>query len=290
MFITFVSLPLVFLANYVLIYGKYGFPPLGIAGVGYAGTIINWLMFLSLLAYCSHNITLKKYVSFNSFKPNLEKIYDILFIGTPSGMLLIFESGMFLLSSIMMGYFGIIALAAYQIALQCASLAYAIPFALGMTTALQVGHASGAKDFALVQRTTIAIFTVGLIVSATLAFFFIFTPQLLINIYLSPFTHNYAETYHFARSFLIIAAFFLCLDAVQAIMNGALRGLKDTLVPMLISIGCYWLIGISSGYFLSFHTHLGAVGIWYGLTFGICSAGVLLMWRFLKKLAHEKRT
>ena len=90
-------------------------------------------------------------------------------------------------------------------------------------------------------------------------------------------------------SFLSIAAIFQVGDALQSIANGSLRGMRDTFVPMLLSIGCYWLIGVSGIYFLAFHTHLGAPGIWYGLNLGIFSAGVILTWRFVKKLRGEKR-
>ena len=288
MLVSFGSLPLTFVANYILIYGKLGFPALGITGIGYASAAIMWFMFLCLYVYCKKNRLLKAYISFDGFKIDSQKIYDILYIGVPSGVLLIFESGMFLFATVLMGYFGMVALAAYQIAMQTASIAYAIPFALGMTTGLQVGHAAGAHDMARVQRIVILILGVGLIVTTALALIFIFAPDRIIKIYLQPGAENYAETYHMAAAFLLIAGLFQCLDGIQSIANGALRGLKDTLIPMLISIGCYWIIGMGSAYYLSFHTRLRADGIWYGLTLGICSAGVFLLLRFVKKLKSEK--
>lgn len=282
MMVCIVSIPLVYVANYILIYGKLGFSKQGIAGIGYAGVIVTWFMFFCFLIYSLKSKVLNKYMRFRFVRINLQKIYDLLRLGIPSGTLYVLESGMFLVASIMMGYFGVSALAAYQITIQCAAIAFAIPFALGMTTALQVGHAAGSKNLSQVKRITILNLAIGIIISFLIAAFYIFDPDLLIKIYLSPENHSYPEISHFATSFLIIAAFFQCLDAVQAISNGALRGLKDTLVPMLLSIGSYWLIGMLSAYYFSFHTGLHSSGIWVGLALGICCSGCVLVLRFAR--------
>jgi MATE family multidrug resistance protein len=181
-----------------------------------------------------------------------------------------------------MGYFGIFALAAFQIAMQCASVAYAVPFALSMATALQVGHANGAKDILEVQHKTLNSFFRGVILSSLIAMIFIFFPDNLVKLFLHPTENHFQEINQLAQSFFMVVALFQCFDAIQGIANGALRGLKDTLVPMLLSIGCYWIIGVGSSYYLSFYTHFGPIGIWYGLTLGIFSAGFALGVRFLK--------
>lgn len=282
MLVCFISMPFTFCANYVLIYGKYHFPALGIAGIGYAGAIVMWFMFLCLLIYSLKNPILKKFLSFKFFRIEKNKIYDILYIGIPSGTLFILESGMFLAATILMGYFGVTTLAAYQISMQCAIIAYAIPFALGMSTALLVGHAVGAKDIARAKQITTITMLMGLGIATLMAGFYIFTPNLLVKIFLQPGVKDYAQISHLAASFLFIAVFFQLFDAVQAIANGALRGLKDTFIPMLISVGCYWLIGVCGEYYFSFYTRLGPEGIWIGLTLGICSVGIILMYRLFK--------
>lgn len=288
MFVALGSLPITFFINYLLIYGKYGFPQLGIAGIGYAGAIIMWFMFFCLFVYSKKHALLKQHISFSLFKFNYAKAWDILYIGLPSGLLLILESGMFLAAAILIGYFGVDALAAHQIALQCASIAYSIPFALSMATALQVGHAVGSKNIAQAQRSAFHGLTIGLMLTATIATLFIFAPQKLASLFLSGNEYHFDAINQLAVSFLMIAGLFQCFDGIQAIANGSLRGLKDTLIPMLSSIGCYWILGVGSAYYLAFHTNLGSKGIWYGLTLGIFSISIILILRLLSKLRSHK--
>ena len=289
MFVALGSIPLTFAANYCLIYGKFGLPPLGIAGIGYAGAGVMWFMPLCLFLYCKNHSLLKNHISYKLFQFDRGKMQDILHIGAPSGILLILESGMFLFAAIIMGYFGVDALAAHQIALQCASMAYAIPFALSMAIAMQVGHAAGSKDFEQAERSAFLGLAVGLILTIITASFFIFAREKLIGIFLTGKEENYKAVTQLASTLLIIAGIFQCFDGIQAIANGALRGLKDTLIPMLLSIGCYWILGVGSAYYFAFHTRLGAAGIWYGLTLGLSSIGIILTLRLLRKIRLEKK-
>lgn len=282
MIVTTLSVPLTFFINYILIYGKFGLPSLGVAGVGYAGAIVMWFMFLGLLFYSLRHAELKKYLHFNIDEFDLIKIKDMFFIGFPSGSFFILESAMFMSVTIMMSHFGVDALAAFQIAMQCAIIAYAIPFSLSMATALQVGHAAGAREFYRFKTIALQNFSIGLVFSLSIASLFILFPGFFIKIFLND--NNHIHTIQLATSFLFIAAFFQCFDALQAIANGMLRGLKDTFIPMVSSIGCYWIIGMISAYYLSFHTALGPKGIWYGITFSISSLGIVLMLRLIKKL------
>lgn len=287
MFVALGSIPLTFIANYLLIYGAFGFTKLGIAGIGYAGAIIMWFMFLCLIFYCKMHSQLQKYISFQRFQFSPQKIFDILYVGVPSGMLYILESGMFLMGAVLMGYLGVDALAAHQIALQCASIAYAIPFALSMTTAVQVGHAAGAGDIQQARRSALNGLTLGLILTFIIAGVFILVPEQIIKIFLNGNEHDYEAISQLAISYLFCAAVFQCFDGFQAIANGALRGLKDTFIPMLMSIACYWVLGVCSAYYFAFHTNLKSLGVWYGLTLGIVSIGVILLLRLINKLKRE---
>ena len=98
---------------------------------------------------------------------------------------------------------------------------------------------------------------------------------------------NYLAINQLAVSFLVVAAFFQCLDALQVIATGALRGFKDAVIPMFLIIGSFWVIGVGSAYYLAFHTSLGAMGVWYGVTFGICTAGLMLILRLRQRLKRE---
>lgn len=288
MLITLCSIPLTFMANYVLIYGKYGLPVLGVAGIGFGGTVVMWLMFFAALIFSSRHARLSPYFAqMQFFKLERRKIKEIFVLGAPSGVLLALDMGMFTAAATMMGYFGIDALAAFQIALQAASLAFAFPSALAMATALQVGHAIGAKDVMLAKRAAILGIGVGLVVAAALAMIFISAPEIFIKLFLSADADNFDAVHQLAMSFLLMAAIFLCFDALQIIVNGALKGLKDTFTPMLISVICYWVIGLGSAYYFAFRTHVGAVGIWYGLTIAIYSVGMILALRLWLRFRRE---
>lgn len=284
MLVAFSSMPLTFAANYILIYGLFGFPRSGIAGIGYASALVMWYMFFCLYFYSKNHILLNKYISFKQFQFNKQKIIDMLYIGVPSGLLFVLEAGMFLVAAILMGYLGVDALAAHQIAMQCMGLAYSIPFALSMATALQIGHAAGMKDNLKAKQIAYHSLLIGLIITASIALIFIFAADHLISIFINSDESNFQEIRKLAVSFLYCAAAFQCFDGVQAIANGALRGLKDTLVPMLLSIGCYWILGVGSAYYFALHTELKSLGVWYGLTLGLMSIGVILLIRLVRKL------
>ena len=283
MMVTTLSIPLTFSLNYIFIYGKWGLPSLGVSGIGYAGAIVMWTMFFGLFIYSLRNKTLKKYLTFKLFEIDLQKMRDMFFIGFPSGAYFILESAMFLSAIMMMGYFGVDALASFQITMQCVNIAYAIPFSLSMATALQAGHAMGSGQFFRLKTIAMQNFSIGVLFSLSVAVLFICFPGFFIKIFLNT-DSSHMDTIRMATSFLIIAAFFQCFDAIQAIANGMLRGSKDTFIPMVLSIGSYWIIGIATAYYFSFHTFLGPKGIWYGISFGIISLGTMLLIRLAKKL------
>lgn len=286
MIVTLASIPLTFILNYIFVYGKWMLPPLGVAGIGYAGAIVMWLMFFGLFFYSIRHPQLNKYIHFRSFE--LSPLKDMLFIGLPSGTFFLLESGMFLFAVVMMGRFGVDELASFQIAMQCANFAYAIPFALSMTTALQVSHAVGSKEYFRLKPLIFQNFYLGLFFTIIIATCFILFPNFFIKIFLEN-ESDYPQTIQIASSFLIIAAFFLCFDAIQTIACGILRGLKDTFIPMVLSVGCFWLIGASSIYYFSFHTSFGANGIWYGISLGITSLGIAFTIRLFQKLRKLNR-
>jgi MATE family multidrug resistance protein len=288
MIVSLFSIPLTFVVNTILVYGKYFFPPLGIAGIGYGGAMVMWFMFLCLFIYSKKHILLKEHLGFRPFKFDWQKMNDILHVGLPSGTLFLVEAGLFLATAILMGYFGVAALAAYQIAMQCINIAYAIPISLAMATALRIGHAAGEKNFPQIQRTALLSFAIALFFSAMMVIVFVCASNFLVSIFLEKGSSHFKEVRQLAITFLHIAALFLCFDAMQSVANGALRGLKDTFVPMLFSIGCYWIVGVGGAYYLSLHTRLGTTGVWCGLILGLGSTAVILMLRFFLRLQQSK--
>lgn len=288
MVISSLSIPLTFVANDILIYGKFNFPALGVAGIGYGSAIVMWFMFFCLLIYSKRNSLLKEHINFTPLKINNQKLFDMLRVGISSGLLFLLEAGMFLSTAIFMGYFGEIALASHQIAMQSVNIAYTIPIALSIATSLKIGHAMGEKNLALARRLASISFYIALFISLLIALLFTVFSHVLIDLFLAKDVNNFLEIEKLANSFLHIAALFLCFDAMQSIANGSLRGMKDTFIPMLLSIGCYWVLGIGCAYLFSMHMNLGPQGIWYGLTLGLASTAILLMMRFFRRISHLK--
>ncbi len=283
MLIVLCILPLTYIGNYIFIYGKFGLPPMGVVGIGYAGAIIMWLMFFSMYGFSKLIKKLNQHLfSIHDLTFDYRIILSMLKVGLPSGILFVLDSGMFTTATFLMAHFGVDALAAHSIAMQCASFVYAVPFGLSMTIALQVGHAAGAKDLVRAKRIGYTGLFIGLFLSFIIGLLFILVPQLFIRLFLDgqPVDTKIIE---YAVAFLFVAALFQCFDVLQAIMNGALRGFKDTFIPMLLCISCFWILGIGSSYYLGFYTPLGAMGIWYGLTIGLFSASVVLLIRFIRK-------
>lgn len=283
MIVSLISIPLTYVVNYTLIYGKYHFPRLGIAGIGYGSSIVIWLMFLSLFFYSNQHVLLKKHIILKPIKFNYVQFKELVTIGMTGGILFLLEAGMFLITAVIMGYFGTAALAAHQIALQCVNIAYTIPLAISTATAFQVGHAAGSKNIEQAQRIALISFSIVVALSAIIAAIFMFTTHSLVSIFLEKSARDYETVYQLANSLLHIAALFLCFDALQSVANGALRGLKDTFIPMFLCIGCYWVLGVGGAYYFSMHTALGAKGVWLGLTLGLSSTAIILILRFFKR-------
>ena len=279
-------IPLTFAINYILIYGKFGFPALGIGGIGYGGAAIVWLMFFCLLFYCKTNKILKEHLSFKLTGFEFKKIKELFLTGVSSGMILVLDTGMFLIAAVMLGAFGVVALASYQIAMQCISTAYNLPLAVSVVTALQTGHALGAGNFSKAKHQIYLGLLIGIAIALVIALIFILFPGAIVKLFLGSKNYN-LEIYHQTVTFLMIAVLFQGFDAAQAVLNGALRGFKDTFIPMLLNTVCYCLIGLGSAYIFGFHTPLQADGIWFGLTFGIFSLSLFLAIRLRKNLINQ---
>ncbi len=294
MVITLGSIPLTFLANYVLIYGKLGLPAFGVEGIGLAGAMVMWSMFLGLFFYSKRTPQLSTYLDFITSRSNLfdlKKIHELLKIGSPSGAIIVLDVGTFLIAACMISYISVNTLAAHQIAIQCVSVFFAVPFSLSMATALRVSHALGEENLSEVYRAIKWGMGIGVVICGLLGVVLFAIPESIVSLFIKSDVKDFHHVVQIAASFLTVAAFFQIFDALQCIAIGALRGLKDTFIPMLLCGCSYFVVGVGSAYFLGFHTNLGAIGIWYGLTFGICTAGVLLglrlYWQLKLKREHS---
>ena len=282
--IAFMGVGLNVAANYVLMYGKLGLPALGLVGTGWASTLVYWTMFGLLLLYVQGKRDFRAYRLFARLgKPDWHYFRELFRIGWPIGASLGIESGLFMITVMMMGWISTTALAAHQVAIQCAAFTFMVPLGIGLATSVRVGQAAGRGDAAGVRRAGGVGIGLAAFVMLGAAVAFRTVPRAIVSLYLDlgdPANDAVVAT---AVALLGVAAVFQVFDGVQVAASGALRGLKDTRAPMLIGLFSYWGVGLTGGYVLGFVLGLGPTGLWWGLVLGLGTAAVLLGRRFHRR-------
>ncbi len=269
--------------NYILIFGKYGFPEMGLNGAGWATLISRVVMAVSMMLYVYYGkrfIAFRKGFSFGRYSKSL--ISKMLHIGLPAGSQFIFEAGAFGFSALMMGWLGTTALAAHQIAINLATISYMTTSGLGAAATIRVGNFLGQRDKRKLQDSAFTMIWMAVALMAAWALLFIFGRHLLPSLYIED-----AAVIELTAALLIIAAFFQLSDGIQVVCAGALRGLQDVKVPSILIFVAYWVIALPLGYWLAFPLGLGATGIWIGLLIGLtltASAMVVRFWRLSRNL------
>lgn len=262
--------------NYVLIFGKLGFPAFGILGAGIATLISRIWMAFTMIAFVRYNRFFKPYWSLFKRKGwDLPLIRNIINIGLPSGMQFIFEVGAFSLAAIMVGWLGTSSLAAHQIAINLASITYMMATGLAAATTIRVGNQLGRKDY----RSMRMVGLTGFIMSGI---FMGFNAGILIlgRFYFPGLYIHETEVIHIASQLILIASLFQLSDGIQVVGLGALRGMADVKLPTLITLVAYWILALPIGYLAGFVFDMGASGIWIGLLIGLSIAAVMFYIRF----------
>lgn len=271
--------------NYVLIFGKFGFPEMGIVGAA-VGTLASRLIMLFYLWFLlSKKEKSKLYVTgikfFTLTKRALKKLTNL---GLPSAMQMFFEVGIFTAAIWLSGTLGRNAQAANQIALNLSSMTFMVAMGLSVAAMIRVGNQKGLKDFKALKRIAQSIFFLGFIFAVIFALIFVIFHQALPNLYVdfdNPANAlDTAEVVKIAATLLLAAAVFQITDSLQVIVLGALRGLQDVYIPAVITFISYWLIGFPISYYLGQPDAYGSLGIWLGLLAGLTSAAILLYIRF----------
>lgn len=278
MYIAAVSLVLNVGANYVLMYGKLGFPQFGAIGTGYATSIIN---LLGAITFLSFTFSFKPFKRFNIFArttgPEWKYIGELIKVGVPNGISSTMEVLLFATVSLLMGTLSVKAAAAHQIAINVAATMFTIPFGLSMAISQRVGFSLGQSSIEKARlRGFIGIAMCAGIMTFTALFLFL-APDFIIGIYT-----NDIEVARVAVSLIFMAAIFQISDGLQVGAFGALRGLKDTRIPMVVNFISYWLIGFPIGYILGISMGYGPEGLWIGLICGLTVAAALHNYRFNK--------
>jgi MATE family multidrug resistance protein len=270
--------------NYALIFGNWGAPRLELVGAGIATIITTCVTLLAYVIAIRLDKKLHRYRIFGRWwRPDWDHFWAIVKIGTPIGLTVIAEAGIFAAAAFLMGTFGASQLAGHTIALQLAALAFQIPFGVGQAVTIRVGYFYGARDLAGMKRAGWSAMAMGAGFMAITASAMLLIPKVLIAIYVDVSAAKNAAMVGFALKYLVWAAAFQLVDGIQAVSLGALRGLQDTRVPMWIATFSYWAAGIGVAIALGFYTPLQGVGVWIGLATGLFCAALLLTWRWIAR-------
>ncbi|MDB4171224.1 MATE family efflux transporter [Polaribacter sp.] len=271
--------------NYLLIFGKFGFPALGIVGAAF-GTVISRFIMLAYLWWLLAKKERTKALVTNIKFFILEKLMLQKFInlGAPSAMQMLFEVAIFTAAIWLSGLLGKNAQAANQIALNLSSMTFMVAMGLSVASMIRVGNQKGLQKFKELRRIAFSIFLLGILLAIFFGSIFFLFHKSLPKIYVD-FTDaaNYTdnlEVVRIASQLLFAAAIFQISDTIQVVVLGALRGLQDVKIPTIITFISYWVIGFPISYFLGKASMYGSFGIWLGLLAGLSTAAIFLYMRF----------
>lgn len=276
MYFSVLGLALLGPIGYVLMYGAFGVPRLGAFGCGIATAIVLWLQCIAFAIYVARR---RRYLALDLLarfdRPDWRALGELLRIGVPMAITLLMEAGLFVGVALLIGTLGTAVVASHQIAINVVSVAFMVPLGIAMATTVRVGHAVGRGDTSGVRYAGMVglLLTLGVQMISAVVLFSV--PHAIASLY----TGDQAVV-AFAAQLIVLAAIFQLSDGIQVAGNGALRGIKDTRVPMLITAFAYWGIGMPVGWWLAFAAGYGARGMWFGLIAGLSVAAILLPLRF----------
>jgi MATE family multidrug resistance protein len=276
MFVTLGGNGLNILLNYVLIYGHWGFSPMGLQGACWASFISRVAMTAGMLAYvrCHPRFTVywQEWKTVRLSRAISRKIVET---GFATGLQWVFEVGAFNIAVLMIGWISVEAQAAHQVALSIAALTYMFISGISAATSVRVGNQVGLKDRQEIRRSAFSGFHLSMAFMGLSSITLVFSRG-----YISHAFSTNPAVIPIASSLLLVAALFQLVDGLQAVALGALRGVNDTRIPTTLTLIAYWVIALPACYLLAFTAGLGPDGIWYGLSIGLFSSAVMLLARF----------
>ena len=272
------------LGNWALIYGHLGMPALGLRGSAVASIVTSFAMVAAYAIAIRRDRHLRRfYVLGHWWRPEWRRLGEIVRLGVPIALTVVAEGGLFSGAAFLMGRIGEAELAAHAVALQVAAFFFQVPFGVGQAATIRVGYHFGAGDALAIGRAGLAALVTGVVFSGVSSAAMLFAPRLILAAYVEVDAAANAVVVGLAVQFLLIAAAFQFFDGLQAIAAGALRGLQDTRVPMIIAIAGYWLGGFATAAALGLATGLGGVGVWIGLAVGLVLVAALLLRRWARR-------
>lgn len=281
MLVTAAALGMGALGNWLLVFGNAGFPALGLEGSAIASLVTAIAMMLAYAAILAFDGKLRRYRLFGKWwLPHWTRMGEIARLGAPIALTFTLEGGLFGGAAFLMGLIGVTEVAAHAIALNIAALAFQVPFGIAQAATIRVGMAYGARNRVWIGRAGWASIVTGtgfMVLTATTIWV---APKLIVGIYVNVDDPARAREVALAIQYLAVAAMFQLFDGAQAVAAGALRGLQDTRIPMVVAAFGYWVAGFGTAILLGFHLHWQGVGIWVGLAVGLAVVSALLVARW----------
>lgn len=289
--ITVGALGLNVVLNYTLVFGKFGFPAMGVVGAGYGTTIVNWVMFAALA------IHIMKSKHFAEYRPlivprrlNRYLLREIFTLGIPISITQFLNGAMFTVAAVVVGIIGAVTLAAQQIVYSVIYLALSASAALGDAVRVRVAYGIGHGSVDASRRSANISFLLAALTTFLAALLLWTIPGILVGIFLDTSDPDNEAVLRISIGLSAYAGMFLLLDGVLMVVANAIRGLRDTKSPLWISLAGYWAVGLGSGVWLCFPKGYGADGLWWGLVAGVLFSNVIMYWRFSKRLADARHT
>ncbi len=271
--------------NYLLIFGSFGFPKLGIVGAAIGTLVARIIMVIFIWTLLKKKKKFTPYVTNFNFKVIEKKILKkIMALGFPSALQMFFEVAIFTAAIWLSGVLGANPQAANQIALNLSSMTFMVGMGLGVAAMVRVGNQKGLMNFKELRRIAQSIFLLTLIIEIVFALLFLLGKEWFPTVYLNvndvANEADNTEVIFLAAKLLLVAAFFQISDGLQVVILGSLRGLQDVKIPTVITFVAYWLIGFPVSFYLGLYTDLKSTGIWIGLLSGLTASAIMLYLRF----------
>ena len=280
--ITLIAVGLNYVVSLGLVHGAFGMPALGVAGAGWAKSIVAIAMFAALLAYTWATPTFRGYGLFRGrLRLDLSICREIFRLGIPVAGIVILEAGLFMAVAVFSGQLGAIPLAVYQVMIAWVGIAFMCAHGLAEAGMVRVAYGIGRNSMSSARQAGLLTFAMGcgfllLLTAVPLNF-----PAPLVKIFLYEADPGFQEVLALTRDLLVLAAFFQVFDGLQVMASLALRGMKDTIIPLWCAALGYWVFGIFGGWVLAFPMDMGATGLWLGMAAGLTITGTLLAIRFV---------
>lgn len=272
------------LGNWVFVFGNLGAPTLGLAGSALSSCITGLATFLAYAIAIRANRRLRRYRVFGRiWRPEWQRLGELARIGLPIAATILAEAGLFSGAAFLMGRIGEAELAGHTVALQIAAFAFQVPFGIGQAATIRVGYHFGAGDRAGIARAGWVALAAGTGFMACTSALMLFAALPIVSLYVDPADPANRGLVRFAVQFMLVAAAFQLFDGLQAVAAGALRGLQDTRVPMLIAIFSYWVPGAAVSIGLGLFSPLQGLGVWLGLLVALAIVAALLLLRWTRR-------